>query len=445
MENRKGTPPLIGKISVRPIFSLLFSIFFFMAGCGAPGEPVPPSPPVAVAIADLSARQAGDGVELTFTLPTNSISGGKLAAPPAVEILRGSLKTDGSPDSKSFRVVYTIPGALVENYRSEGHVRFTDPISLEETKAHPGGTVAYTVRTRASQKRASADSNVVTVRMFPVPERITVVEARVTDTAIELSWPVPAHTSAGDPLSSAIAGYRVYRAEINAAASATTAQGLAQNREEPRFAPLAPTESNNYRDTSFSFDHTYVYMVRSVIQAEGKELESSDSQPVTVTPRDTFPPASPQGLVAAVLPGSTAGTVLVDLSWSINLETDLAGYHVYKSEQEGTRGQLVTADLLPTPAIRDTSVEPGRRYWYTVTAVDRAGNESAPSAPLAVDVTQPSSQVRVKQLSVAWEPSIGWPLERICPVTVGSTSSAMRRFERVYMLVFACRWFSRRG
>src|SRR5580704_19139808 len=131
MENRKGTPPLIGKISVRPIFSLLFSIFFFMAGCGAPGEPVPPSPPVAVAIADLSARQAGDGVELTFTLPTNSISGGKLAAPPAVEILRGSLKTDGSPDSKSFRVVYTIPGALVENYRSEGHVRFTDPISPE--------------------------------------------------------------------------------------------------------------------------------------------------------------------------------------------------------------------------------------------------------------------------------------------------------------------------
>jgi hypothetical protein len=447
MENRKGTPAPIAKISVRhiSIFYFLFSVFFFVAGCGAPGEPVPPSPPVAVAIADLSAHQAGDGVELTFTLPTNSVSGGKLAAPPAVEILRGSLKPDGSPDPKTFRVVYTIPGALVENYRSEGHVRFTDPISPEETKAHPGGTVAYTVRTRASQKRASADSNVVTVRVFPVPERIAAVEAKVTDTAIELSWPVPARTSAGDPLSAAIAGYRVYRAEINASASATTTQGLAQNREEPRFAPLAPTESNNYRDTSFNFDHTYLYMVRSVIQAEGKELESSDSQPVTVTPRDTFPPAPPQGLVAAVLPGSTAGTVLVDLSWSINLETDFAGYHVYRSEQEGTRGQLLTADLLPTPAIRDTSVEPGHRYWYTVTAVDRAGNESAPSAPLAVDVTQPSSQVRVKQLFVAWEPSIGWPLERICPVTVGSTSSAMRRFERVSMQVFACRWFSRHG
>jgi hypothetical protein len=153
---------------------------------------------------------------------------------------------------------------------------------------------------------------------------------------------------------------------------------------------LASSETSSFRDTSIVFDRTYVYKVRSIIRIEGSELESSDSQPVTVTPRDTFPPAAPQGLVAALLPGSAAGTVLVDLSWSINLETDLAGYRVYRSEQEGTRGQLVTPDLLPTPAVRDNSVEPGHRYWYTVTAVDRAGNESPPCAPVAVEVTQPS-------------------------------------------------------
>jgi fibronectin type 3 domain-containing protein len=94
--------------------------------------------------------------------------------------------------------------------------------------------------------------------------------------------------------------------------------------------------------------------------------------------------------VAAVLPGAAPGSLLVDLSWSISLETDLAGYRVYRSEQEGSRGQLVTGDLLLTPAVRDTSVEPGHRYWYTVTAVDRAGNESSPSAPVVVEVTQPS-------------------------------------------------------
>jgi hypothetical protein len=280
---------------------------------------------------------------------------------------------------------------LVESYRADGHVRFTDPIAPEETKAHPGGAVTYLVRTRASQKRASADSNVVSVRVFPVPSPIALVEAHVTEPAVELSWAALAGTAAGEPVA-AITGYRIYRAEIHPAtpASSSPAQDLPPAKPESRVALLASTETNSYSDASVVFDHTYVYIVRSVIQVEGNELESSDSQPVTVTPRDTFAPAGPQGLVAALLSGSTPATVLVELSWSINIETDLAGYRVYRSEQEGTRGQLVTADLLPTPAVRDTSVEPGHRYWYTVTAVDRAGNESAPGVSVAVEVTQPS-------------------------------------------------------
>ncbi len=391
MENRKGTRTYIETrpALLFPIFHFLFSIFLLSAGCGAPGEPVPPSPPVPTAIKDLTARQAGDGVQLSFTLPSNSISGQKLAAPPAVEILRGSVKPDGSADAKSFREVYTIPGALVDNYREDGRVVFTVPIAPEETRSHPGGAVAYAVRTRASMKRASADSNVVSLRVVPVPAPIASVEARVTESAIELTWPVPAATAAGEPVTT-ISSYKIYRSETHPAEAGAPPQDLLPGKLEAHPALLASSETNSFRDASMVFDHTYVYLVRSVIQVEGNELESSDSQPVTVTPHDTFPPAVPQGLVAAVLPGATSGTVLVDLSWSINLETDLAGYHVYRSEQEGTRGQLVTPDLLPTPAVRDTSVEPGHRFWYTVTAVDRAGNESPPCAPVAVDITQPS-------------------------------------------------------
>jgi hypothetical protein len=391
MENRKGTAL---HIAIRPVkvfstFYFLSSIFSVSAGCGAPGEPVPPSPLVPTAIMDLAAHQAGDGAELSFTLPSNSISGEKLPAPPAVEIFRGVVRPDGSTDAKSFRVVYTIPGALAESYRAEGHVRFTDPIAPEETKAHPGGAVAYAVRTRASRKRASADSNLVTLRIFPVPAPLASVEARVTESAVELSWPVPTATAAGQPVST-ITGYRIYRSETRPSVSSPPPQDLPPGKPQARAALLGSSATNNYRDTSVVFDHTYVYIVRSVVQVEGNELESSDSQPVTVTPRDIFPPAAPQGLVAALLPGPAPGTVVVDLSWSINLETDLAGYRVYRSEQEGTRGQLVTSELLPTPAVRDTSVEPGHRYWYTVTAVDRTGNESEPGAPVVVEVTQPS-------------------------------------------------------
>src|SRR5260370_41788308 len=86
------------------IFPFLVSIFFFVSWCGAPGEPTPPSPPVPAAVAYLTARQAGDGVELVFTLPSKSVSGDKLSATPAVEILRGTLNPDTKPDPRSFRV-----------------------------------------------------------------------------------------------------------------------------------------------------------------------------------------------------------------------------------------------------------------------------------------------------------------------------------------------------
>jgi hypothetical protein len=328
-------------------------------------------------------------VQLTFTLPSKTITGDKLAEPPAVEILRGPLKPDGTPDNNSFRVVYTIPGSLVDNYAAEGHVRFADSVPPEEIRAHPGATLAYRVRTRASRKRASADSNTVTVLVYPVPERIASVQSHTTESAIELSWTAPVRTSAGDPLP-AVSGYHVYRGELDPSSADAASKDSTQAKWISLLTLLASSPTTSYRDTFFDFGKTYLYVIRSVVLAGGNELESSDSAPVIVTPRDIFPPAAPQGLVAAVLPGAAPGSLEVDLSWSINLETDLAGYRVYRSEEPGTRGRPLTPDLLPTPSYRDTSVLPGHRYWYSVTAVDRAGNESEPSAPADTGVTQPS-------------------------------------------------------
>ena len=360
------------------------------AGCGAPGEPTPPSPPVPVAVIDLAAQQAGEAVQLTFTLPAKTISGDRLSDTPAIEILRGALKPDGTPDSKSFRVVETIPGALVGDYRVTEKVQINSRILPEELRAYPGGTIAYRVRTRASRKRASADSNTVTVRIRPVPERISAVDAKVIESAIELSWAAPQHPSGGGPLLT-ISEFRVYRGEIDPASSPAAINDVPKAKWKSPLALLGSAKSNAYRDAAFDFGKTYLYTVRTVVQENGEVVESSDSAPAVVTPRDIFPPAVPQGVVAAVIVGSPTNAPEIDLSWSINIEADLAGYRVYRSEQQDTPGQVVTSDLLLSPAYRDTSVQPGHRYWYTVTAVDRSGNESAPSAPVAVEVAQPSS------------------------------------------------------
>jgi hypothetical protein len=358
-------------------------------GCGAPGEPTPPSPPVPVAISDLTAQQAGDGVQLIFTLPLKTVAGERLLSPPAVEVVRGMPKADGSPDAKSFRVVYTIPGALVENYAAEGHVNFIDPVAPAETRAHPGGSLVYVVRTRAAKKRASANSNAVSVRMYPVAEAIASLHSRVTETAIELSWTAPTRTSGGDPLSG-FSGYRIYRGELDPATAEAASTDLSKAKWKSPLALLSGSEESSYRDTLFDFGKTYAYIVRSIVLVEGRPLESRDSNSAMVTPRDTFPPAAPENLVVATLSGASPGSVLADLSWSINLETDLAGYRVYRSGEQDTRGVLLTPDLLLAPAYRDTSVETGHRYWYSVTAVDRAGNESDASAAVAVDVAKPS-------------------------------------------------------
>jgi hypothetical protein len=159
-------------------FSVSILVLLF-AGCGAPGDPTAPSPPVPAAITDLSARQAGDGVQLTFTMPSKTIHGERLVETPSIEVLRGAARPDGSPDAPSFRVVDTIPGALAGRYQSEDHIQIISPVAVDDVRGQPGRALLYRVRTRVSKKRASLDSNAVRVRVFPVPERIASIQDNV--------------------------------------------------------------------------------------------------------------------------------------------------------------------------------------------------------------------------------------------------------------------------
>ena len=79
----------------------------------------------------------------------------------------------------------------------------------------------------------------------------------------------------------------------------------------------------------------------------------------------------PQGLSSIYSAGA------VELVWTANTEADLAGYNVYRLENQ--TAQRVNKELLRTPIFRDATAAPGKTLTYYVTAVDLAGNESKAS------------------------------------------------------------------
>jgi hypothetical protein len=384
MDKGKGapSPELTPKQHARPaIFHFLFSLFLIpliLTGCAAPGEPYERKPPTPTAITDLTAAQAGNDVDLTFTLPQQSVERRPLQQLPEIEIYRDFLKppeagqtTPAAPANPTLLV--TIPTAMEDHYTEQGHIHYADSLRAEDFTQHPDSVAIYTVRTQVSEKKPSANSNVVVVRVYPAPDAIGDLKTEVTRSAVVLTWTAPGKTLVGS--APAISSYVIYRGEPEP--DAATAREI--ELKSP-LVKIGETQSAAYQDAQFTFGTAYVYSVRSVVQNAGATLESANSNLVVVTPRDTFAPGAPQGLLVVIVPREGDAVAHLELSWAINPETDIAGYYVYRSDQAGASGTRLNTELLLTPAFRDMNVQPGQNYFYRVTAVDRAGNESPSSA-----------------------------------------------------------------
>jgi hypothetical protein len=359
------------------IFQFLISIFL-LASCGSPGDPRAPVPAVPVAITDLAAQQSGESVLLTCTVPQLTIEGERLESLPEVEIYRAFVPRSAPADKPvSARRIYTVPAALVETFLRDGRMQFADKIPPADLARHAGEQAVYMVRTRVSKRLASADSNFAAARIYPVAQPIGDVAANVTASAIELRWSPPECSSSGASI--ALGGYRIYRGELTAEQP---------DAEKASLTLLGIAPAAEYRDAQFEFGKTYVYRVRSVAQYELDAVESELSNIAQAHAKDIFPPAPPQNLV--VIPVAAAGETPAhfELSWSIGAETDLAGYNVYRAEVDAadTRPVKRNRELLPTPTFRDMSVAAGKGYTYSVTAVDRSGNESAPGAAVTASL-----------------------------------------------------------
>jgi len=387
MENRKGASPL----GLAPNRQAGFSIFYFpfstfllalfLGGCASPGEPLERKPQVPAPVADLSAEQQGSSVVLSFTLPTQTSERRPLKQPPAVEIYRGLA-------SAAPGLLVTIPPNLAAQYTAQQRFRWADSLRPEDFTGQPAGLVSYLVRTRVSAKRASADSNPVRIEIYPPAEPVADLSAEITPSGVALKWTPPQKSVSGSPIP--VLRYEIYRAPVQTEVP-TVAQAALASR--PPLTQVGAADSPAYQDSLVELGKTYVYSVRSVSPPPAKPLSSDDSNFVSVTFKDIFPPAAPQGLVVVAVPAQGGTPAHLELSWAISPEADLAGYNIYRSDQEGSLGTRLNPAVLQAPAFRDMNVQPGRRYFYSVTALDRSGNESAPSAAAsgAVPAEEPSA------------------------------------------------------
>ena len=134
------------------------------------------------------------------------------------------------------------------------------------------------------------------------------------------------------------------------------------------------------QDSDFEWEKTYAYRITS-LSTESRpsgevQVEGDDSSTVRIVAHDIFPPAVPSGL-QAVYSGEGQKPFL-DLIWAPVIDADLAGYNIYRRDGDNTATKL-NSELVKPPSYRDSAVASGKTYFYSVSAVDVRGNESARS------------------------------------------------------------------
>jgi hypothetical protein len=364
----------------------------WLCGCASLGPPLPPSLELPRPPADLHVSRKGDKVTLTWTIPERTTDRRSVRYLGNTQICRSLdpvLKQCGVPAGEA-----APPPDFNAAKKPSGKkpaATFVDTLSSLIEQSHPTGFATYAVEVLNKAGRGAGLSNQVHVALLPTLPPFSGFSARVTAQGVSIGWKCPRPAA----LSRAEISYlfRIYRraesgggetriAEIDStecAAGASTAAASPASSSEPQ--SNSATGPDKFLDQTFEWEKTYFYrgVVVSVMAVPGKtpvEVEGEDTPEVKVFADDIFPPAVPSGLQAVFSgPGQEP---FIDLIWAPVTDADLAGYNVYRHEA-GEAPLKMNSELVKTPAFRDTQVAAGKTYFYSVSAVDHRGNESARS------------------------------------------------------------------
>ena len=305
------------------------------AGCGYPGEPLPPALKRPVRVADLAAVERGSKVYVQFTVPTITTEGLPIKGRPDIELRMGPMPTDGFTWPKWEKASDRVADSAIQVQDSHATAQ------IDASKLY-GKKVLVAVRVHGPHGQDVGWSRIETLDLvlaLPVPEGLAASDA---PDAVRLDW----HAAAPG-----VPGF-----------SEVVRRIPPSGRSGPAISLLIQTSrSNTARLTTI-----WCSLLRRAATGTRK---ASLPGGVTFKPIDKFPPAVPVGLTA--IPAARD----IELVWDRNTERDLASYQVYRDGKKIAEG-------LTAPAYSDKDVKPGVRYRYQVLAVDTAGNARALCAPL---------------------------------------------------------------
>jgi len=252
--------------------------------------------------------------------------------------------------------VDVLPVAAIAERTRGATVVYRDPLFPLLSAAKAPAALAYAVVAVRRGGERSPLSNIATLAPDVSPGPPVILSVTPEDGRICIEWTPPETDLLGRPTS--VGGYRVYRRALP---------------EEEYDAPLTaePVEGTVFVDTTAPYGASHVYTVRATLSGKPK-VEGVPALEAGVEYRDVFPPAAPARLDA--LPEAN----LVRLLWDPVAAPDLAGYVLFRAEGEGAPARLTSQPVVDT-FFSDTTVTAGRRYRYTVVAIDAAGNASPPS------------------------------------------------------------------
>lgn len=303
------------------------------AGTTAPGAAATPRPQPAAGTAETAPLTAGAAApaQTTPATPAQTTPAAPTPTTPAAPTQATPGTTPQPPPAK--------PGAPAGSKAKPAPPKPTDPVRV------------YVIRGVTRSGRFGPPSARVQFPVVPLPAPPENLTTTLTEKAVVLAW----KPSVEAPK----AAFNVYSASDT-------------------IKPLnpAPLTTPKFEHAVAAIGEEQCYSVRSVRAAGAVPLEGAPSEPVCVTPKDTFAPAAPKGLAAVPTPGQ------ISLIWDANTEADLAGYLVMRGEAGGGELQPLTPKPIRETSYRDSTVTAGVRYVYAIVAVDGATppNTSDPSA-----------------------------------------------------------------